>query len=153
MLCRPSHVCLGPQYVQQELFGQSHSEVGSNMQRCHRPQAKLAFVLGGLSACVRFTSIAAWVPVGLIIAFRRGKVTSRDNTKLYKCRNALHTLIGLCATYGFIGVILGCFIDRWFYGFWAIPSLGNIHFNVLLGKSSIPVHWILSRIYCDVNIS
>lgn len=49
----------------------------------------------------------------------------------------LHTFFGLCVTYGIIGIILGCCIDRWFYGFWAIPFLGNIHFNVLLGHGSL----------------
>ena len=47
----------------------------------------------------------------------------------------MNILFGLCFHFGLLGVILGCCIDRWFYGFWAIPFLGNIHFNVLLGKS------------------
>ena len=83
-------------------------------------------MLGGLSACVRFTALAAWIPVGLIIAFRSGESITRVKV--------LQTLIGLCGICGLIGVMLGCCIDRWFYGFWAMPVLGNIHFNVLLGK-------------------
>mmetsp|Transcript_13344 Transcript_13344/g.28971 ORF Transcript_13344/g.28971 Transcript_13344/m.28971 type:complete len:402 (-) Transcript_13344:1501-2706(-) len=132
-------VCLlvGMALLGPELFGNSQSselDAGSKTRWHHRPQAKLAFVLGGLSACVRFTSLAAWIPVGLIITFRSGVNCGRDDAKKYNYRNMLHTLFGLCVTYGLIGVILGCCIDRWFYGFWAIPFLGNIHFNVLLGK-------------------
>lgn len=110
-------------YSQKELFGQAHSG--------HRPQAKLAFVLGGLSACVRFTSLAAWIPVGLIVSFRMGWDAL---TQKYSYHAMVHTLIRLCAMYGFIGVVLGCCVDCWFYGFWTMPFLGNIHFNVLLGK-------------------
>ncbi|KAL7529741.1 hypothetical protein ACHAXR_004937, partial [Thalassiosira sp. AJA248-18] len=123
---------LGP-----ELFGQSYSEQdkenGNPPRYRHRPQAKLAFILGGLSACVRFTSLAAWITVGLIITIRSGMGSARGNSY----RNMLDTLIGLCVTYGLIGVILGCCIDCWFYGIWAIPFLGNIHFNVWLGHGSL----------------
>ncbi|KAL7551850.1 hypothetical protein ACHAWF_015051 [Thalassiosira exigua] len=130
--------CLGP-----ELFGRSSSEVEpeSMSQQRRRPRAKLAFILGGLSACVRFTSLAAWVPIGLIVALRSGHPSNssrkeHNGTKL-NGRKILHTLIGLCATHGAIGILLGCCIDRWFYGFWAIPFLGNIHFNVILGHGSL----------------
>eukprot|EP00578_Thalassiosira_sp_NH16_P019241 CAMPEP_0181099622 /NCGR_PEP_ID=MMETSP1071-20121207/12758_1 /TAXON_ID=35127 /ORGANISM="Thalassiosira sp., Strain NH16" /LENGTH=728 /DNA_ID=CAMNT_0023182297 /DNA_START=245 /DNA_END=2432 /DNA_ORIENTATION=- len=117
---------LGP-----ELFDQSN-----HRGQHHRPQAKLAFVLGGLSACVRFTSLAAWIPLGLAITLRDWVGTSHESKK-YRFSNVLHTLFGLCVTYGLIGTIFGCCIDRWFYGFWAIPFLGNIHFNVLLGHGSL----------------
>ena len=96
----------------------------------HFLRAKFAFILGGLSVCVRFTSLAAWIPIGMIISS-----TCRDNTKKYSYKCNMNILFGLCFHFGLLGVILGCCIDRWFYGFWAIPFLGNIHFNVLLGKS------------------
>lgn len=130
------------QHVLQEIFGRYPSELdsGSNPRRCHRLPAKLAFVLGGLGACVRFTSLAAWIPLGVIVTLRSRsnyKISSsgdNDNTKMHY-NMLLNTLIGLCATYGMLGVLLGCCIDRWFYGFWAVPFLGNIHFNIILGKS------------------
>lgn len=80
--------------------------------------------------CVRFTSLAAWIPIGLIISSK-----FRD----YKCNMSI--LFGLCVQFGLLGVILGCCIDFCFYGFWAIPFLGNIHFNVLLGKSQSTIHY------------
>ena len=123
----------------QELFGRlHHSKEGPDENSNNSGfsiRARIAFVLGGLSACVRFTSLAAWVPTGLIIAFRNGTRRSSDGTtEGFNYGHMLSTLFGLCGTYGLIGVILGCCIDCWFYGFWAVPFLGNIHFNVLLGK-------------------
>lgn len=111
-------ICLIMLILSQELFDVSHS---SNSKQ-HSLKAKLALVLGGLSACVRFTSLAAWVPLGIIVTVRS--------------KELLRTLFGLCALYGAVGVFLGCCIDRIMYGFWAIPFLGNFHFNVLLGASS-----------------
>ncbi|EED91619.1 dolichyl-phosphate-mannose-glycolipid alpha-mannosyltransferase [Thalassiosira pseudonana CCMP1335] len=106
-------------------------------QTFHRPQKKLAFVLGGLSACVRFTTLAAWIPLGLIISFRSG----------FNYKSMIDTLFGICAMYGAAGVVIGCIIDRYFYGFWAIPLLGNFHFNVVLGNGSLygthPAFWYI----------
>ena len=124
----------------QERFGRlHHSKEGPDKNSNNRGfsiRARIAFVLGGLSACVRFTSLAAWVPIGLIIAHRNGKSgrSSVGKTEEYHYGHMLSTLFGLCGAYGLIGVIFGCCIDCWFYGFWAVPFLGNIHFNVLLGK-------------------
>ena len=50
--------------------------------------------------------------------------------KLSRIRN--HNF--LCAFFGFVGIFIGCLIDRYFYGFWAVPLLGNFHFNVIEGK-------------------
>ena len=83
---------------------------------------------------MRFTALAAWIPVGLIISFNSGKAIGVSDAKQYSYKRMLSTLLGLCVPFGSIGVALGCCVDRWFYGFWAIPFLGNIHFNVLLGK-------------------
>lgn len=84
--------------------------------------------------CVRFTSLAAWIPIGLFIAFRSEKATDSTDTKKNSYHRMMSTLFGCCVPFGFVGVALGCCIDRWFYGFWAVPFLGNIHFNVVLGK-------------------
>ena len=145
-------VCLlfGIVLLSSELFGQysADSKVGHHT----RLQAKVAFIVGGLSACIRFTSLAAWVPMGLIISYRSGICDNTNNdknkkkkNKKYSYRDMIHKLFGLCVTYGLLGVILGCCIDRYFYGFWAIPFLGNIHFNVLLGHGSLygtyPLLW------------
>lgn len=100
-------------------------------------------MLGGLSACVSFTALAAWIHAGLIIAFRSGESITRDGANKCSYVKVLQTLIGLCGICGLIGVMLGCCIDRWFYGFWAMPVLGNIHFNVLLGKL-----FISRALYC-----
>lgn len=125
---------LGP-----ELFGDI-SVVKRDQQRLrqHRLQARIAFVLGGLSACVRFTSLAAWIPIGIIIVLRENNTTAKKK---------LGTLFGLCAANGLFGVVLGCCVDRWMYGFWAVPFLGNFHFNAVLGLGSLygthPMMWYI----------
>lgn len=133
----------------------------------------MAFVVGGLSACVRFTALAAWIPLGLIVAIRSGFVYDcntfevSNNTQSNATKNVsglkrdyetakslsfrrrrycsykamCKTLFGLCALYGTVGIAIGCLIDRLMYGFWAIPFLGNFHFNVLLGTCQNCVHW------------
>jgi hypothetical protein len=120
-----SNIILSHPYLKQELIGQTRpsgkSHGGSSDSSTWR--ARIAFILGGLGVCVRFTSLAAWIPIGLILVLGS---TSK-----------IRTLFGLCAHCGLFGVLLGCCVDRWFYGFWAIPFLGNIHFNVLLGKSQL----------------
>lgn len=125
-------VCLvvGITLLGEELFNQNDQLLCRN-----RLQTKLAFIIGGLSACVRFTSLSAWIPIGCIISYRSGLLVI--NRQRYSYKNMMHTLFGTCALFGMMGVIIGCCIDRFFYGFWAIPFLGNIHFNVILGKSSL----------------
>jgi len=91
-----------------------------------RPTSALAFVLGGLSVCVRFTAIAAWIPIGFVCSVRRRTV-----------QESLAIFFGLCACFGFLGVLLGTVLDRFFYGFWAVPFLGSFHFNVMQGNGSL----------------
>jgi phosphatidylinositol glycan class B len=138
MLLMVGVVLLGP-----ELFDVSTSATMKRGQRWfhrHRQQARLAFMVGGLSACVRFTSLAAWIPMGLIITLRE-KTTSEK----------FGTIFGLCATNGILGVVLGCIVDRWIYGFWAIPFLGNFHFNAILGLGSLyGSHPLLWYIYAGI---
>ncbi|KAL3815480.1 hypothetical protein ACHAXA_000717 [Cyclostephanos tholiformis] len=124
---------LGP-----DLFGESRFSGPNSGGKHELPRrTKVAFVLGGLSVCMRFTSLAAWIPIGLIISFRSGKTTDSPRTKKNSHFRMMRTLLGCCVPFGFFGVLMGCCIDRWFYGFWAIPFLGNIHFNVLLGQGSL----------------
>ena len=132
MLLMVGIALLGP-----ELFG----DVSVMKLRRHRLQARIAFVLGGLSACVRFTSLAAWIPIGIIIVLR-GHTTAKQK---------LDTLFGLCAANGLLGVLLGFCVDRYFFGFWAVPFLGNFHFNAILGLGSLyGTHPMLWYIYAGV---
>ena len=108
-----------------DLFG-INQKGDSARTRDIRPISALAFILGGLSVCVRFTAIAAWIPIGIFCSLR--KKTTRER---------LGTLFGLCACFGFLGVLLGTLLDRIFYGFWAVPFLGSIHFNVIQGNGSL----------------
>jgi hypothetical protein len=87
-------------------------------------RACLAFFLGGISSAIRFTSLAAFVPMGFILAFRRqpGSVGSM-----------LGFLFGSCALFGLLGIVATLVVDKIFYGFWVVPFLGNFHFNVILG--------------------
>lgn len=82
----------------------------------------VAFVLGGMSVAVRFTSLAAFVPVGVLLALQRPTLFQR-----------IRFLIIPCALFGIVGIALSLFVDRCFYGFWAVPFLGSIHFNVIQG--------------------
>lgn len=95
--------------------------------------ARVAFLLGGLSVVIRFTALAAWIPIGLIICARRKSIKS-----------SFYYLWHICILPGLAGVVLGCIIDRYFYGFWAIPFLGSFHFNALLGR-------FIYNIYIDVE--
>lgn len=135
MLLMVGIALLGP-----ELFGDVSVARDKQVYR-HRMKTRLAFVLGGLSACVRFTSLAAWIPIGVIIVLRENATAKQK----------LGTLFELCAVNGLLGVALGCCVDRWVYGFWAIPFLGNFHFNAILGLGSLyGTHPMLWYIYAGV---
>lgn len=135
MLLMAGIALLGP-----ELFDDV-SVVKENQLCRHRLQARIAFVLGGLSACVRFTSLAAWIPIGIIIVLRKNTTAKQK----------LATLFGLCAANGLLGVLLGCCVDRYFFGFWAVPFLGNFHFNAILGLGSLyGTHPMLWYIYAGI---
>jgi len=87
-------------------------------------RACLAFFLGGLSCSIRFTSLAAFVPMGLILSFRAQPKTFRS---------VLIYIICICALFGLLGMASTLALDYHMYGFPAFPLLGNIHFNVILG--------------------
>ena len=110
-----------------ELLGDNlnYDRSKSNANRI-RIKAKIAFLLGGIGVAIRFTSLAAWIPIGLITSIRSTS-NFRDFTSL---------TFALCAFYGGMGLLIGCIIDFYFYGFFEVlPFLGNFHFNVILGKS------------------
>lgn len=87
------------------------------------PRSCLAFFLGGLSCSIRFTSLAAFVPMGIILSVSGSK--SLISTMNY--------LIGVCALFGLSGLAVTVALDRYMYGFPAVPFLGSIQFNVLEG--------------------
>lgn len=100
-------------------------------QRC-----ALAFFLGGLSVAMRFTSVASFVPLGLLLTIEQ------------KPRRKLPFLLGICTPFALLGVFVSAVVDRWFYGFWTIPFLGSFHFNAILGLSTLygshPWFWYLT---------
>ena len=110
--------------VSPELFGNQTSQ-SSFLKAC------LAFFMGGLSTAIRFTSCIAFVVIGIILATRRG--------------HFLTYIIFPCALFGVLGISAAMLVDRYFYGFWTIPLLGNIHFNVIEGNAELygthPWHW------------
>lgn len=72
---------------------------------------------------VRFTSLAAWIPIGILLALQRPRLVDR-----------MYYLVMPCALFGLVGIGLSLIVDRYFYGFWTIPFLGSLHFNVVLGE-------------------
>jgi GPI mannosyltransferase 3 len=120
-----------------ELLGTKMSSSSmSTLRQC------LCFLLGGFSVAMRFSSIAAWVPMGIILAFQP-TLHHRQSWML-----ALLVLIRICALFGCLGIGIACVVDHYFYGFWTIPFLGSFHFNVLLGNSRLygshPWHWYIT---------
>ncbi|CAB9497012.1 GPI mannosyltransferase 3 [Seminavis robusta] len=111
----------------------------------------LCFLLGGCSVAMRFSSIAAWVPMGVILAIQQSQESTQQSsaTAWYsKLQPALVTLLGTCAVFGAMGIGIACVVDYCVYGFWTIPFLGSFHFNVLLGNSALygshPWHWYIT---------
>jgi Alg9-like mannosyltransferase family len=72
---------------------------------------------------VRFTSLAAWIPIGILLALQRPRLVER-----------IYYLVMPCALFGLVGIGLSLIVDRYFYGFWTIPFLGSLYFNVVLGE-------------------
>ena len=48
---------------------------------------------------------------------------------------AFNYLFLVCAFGGFLGFLSTVILDRAIFGVWAIPVLGNLHFNVIEGKT------------------
>mmetsp|Transcript_310 Transcript_310/g.449 ORF Transcript_310/g.449 Transcript_310/m.449 type:complete len:598 (+) Transcript_310:130-1923(+) len=102
---------------------------------------KIAFILGGMSVAIRFTALAAWVPLGILWAL----YSQSNGTSIQKL---FHRLLNPCASYGLVGLLFSMVVDRYFYNFWTLPVLGNLHFNVIEGLGSLygthPTHWYLT---------
>jgi hypothetical protein len=79
-----------------------------------------------MSVAVRFTSVAAFVPVGIILALRQPTPLGR-----------IGYLFLPCALFGLAGVMIAMIVDYLFFGFWTIPFLGNFHFNVVLDYADL----------------
>jgi phosphatidylinositol glycan class B len=97
-----------------------------------------------LSVSIRFSSIAAWAPLGLITSLRLSSAPSIRSHGLKETAlewNKCFKAWGFCAFFGMLGLLLSCLVDRYYYGFWALPFLGNFHFNVLLGMLFPCFHW------------
>jgi GPI mannosyltransferase 3 len=94
----------------------------------------VAFFLGGLGVIIRFTTIAAFIPMGIILALRYKSWTHR-----------IRFITFVCAFCGLLGIGFGMVVDRVFYGFWTIPFLANFHFNAILNFAKLyghhPAHW------------
>ena len=86
-------------------------------------RAWIAFFIGGICVSIRFTCLTAYIPMGIILA---------RQTKTAKA--AITYVFGVCALAGFLGFFSTVLLDRAMYGVWAIPVLGNFHFNVIQGK-------------------
>eukprot|EP00978_Attheya_sp_CCMP212_P023433 scaffold71755_cov88-Attheya_sp.AAC.1 len=124
-------------------------------------RAKLAFVLGGWSVAIRFTSLSAWIPMGLLLA--RQQQTQREQQLLVipsketanvcwkRKRRRLLEFGGYVwkvpALFGALGVGLAMILDRYCFGMgrWVIPAWGSFEFNVLQGNGALygthPWHW------------
>lgn len=50
-------------------------------------------------------------------------------------KSAFTYIFLVCALAGLLGFLSTVILDRALFGFWAIPVLGNFHFNVIEGKS------------------
>lgn len=111
--------------------------VGNVDARFSSFRACIVFLVGGISVALRFTTIAAFVPMGILLALR--------------CRSTLSKLGYLilpCAVFGLAGLALAMAVDRRFFGLWTVPFLGNFHFNVILDRAGMygthPSHWYFS---------
>jgi hypothetical protein len=67
-----------------------------------------------------FTCLTAYIPMGII----RARQTKTAFTYLFL----------VCALGGLLGFLSTVILDRAIFGVWAIPVLGNFHFNVIQGK-------------------
>lgn len=111
--------------------------IGNVDKKNFAARACAAFIMGGLAIVIRFTAIAAFVPMGFILAARYKNYSSK-----------IGFLILPCALCGLLGIGMGMAVDRLFFGFWTIPFLGNFHFNAILNFAGLygvhPAHWYVS---------
>mmetsp|Transcript_18833 Transcript_18833/g.51592 ORF Transcript_18833/g.51592 Transcript_18833/m.51592 type:complete len:726 (+) Transcript_18833:131-2308(+) len=97
-------------------------------------RASLAFFLGGLATSIRSTAIAAYVPLGLVLAVSEPTIVSQITYLLHPC-----------ALFGGLGLAAAACVDRLGFGIWTLPALGNFYFNAVENHASLygahPWHW------------
>jgi GPI mannosyltransferase 3 len=91
-------------------------------------RSNVAFCIGGISVAIRFTSVAAYIPMGILLAWKVCNPTWSSRIRF---------VCSCCAGWGLMGVCTSMLVDRWFFGFWTLPLLGNFHFNVLLNQARL----------------
>jgi GPI mannosyltransferase 3 len=110
-------------------------------------RACLAFWLGGLCVSIRSTAIAAFVPMGILLALHQYS-SSSSSSCLAGCYSFALYLVFPCATFGLAGIVVAMCVDWYFFGFWTMPFLGNFHFNAVLDHAALfgshPWHWYIS---------
>lgn len=74
-------------------------------------RAWLAFFLGGICMSIRFTCLAAYIPMGIILARRT--------------QSAFTYLFLVCALSGLFGFLLTIILDRVMFGVW------YVHYEIL----------------------
>jgi GPI mannosyltransferase 3 len=138
------------------LLPSSYSSIqGPRSRNHHRRRACWAFYLGGLSTAIRFTALAAFVPMGLLLAHQSASSPCQQDPaqKNITARPRWFAtfatyLLWPCAAFGLAGIATSVVLDRIMYGFWTVPFLGLIHFNVVLNYASLygshPWHWYFS---------
>lgn len=83
----------------------------------------LAMFLGGLSVAIRFSSVAFWIPVGLLFCY---------------LSESMFLSFALSLVAALLGLLASLIIDKSMYPStlnFVFPSLGSFHFNVILGMS------------------
>jgi GPI mannosyltransferase 3 len=138
------------------LLSSSSSSFRGTKSRNHRRRRRafVAFYLGGLSTAIRFTALAAFVPMGLLLANQfassqqQQSPAQKHTSRLRRIRSFASYLLWPCAAFGVAGIATSVVLDRVMYGFWTVPFLGLIHFNVVLNYASLygshPWHWYFS---------
>lgn len=110
------------------------TEKTPNTSRFSTMRACFAFFLGGICVSIRFTCLTAYIPMGIILSL---------HTKTTK--TAISYLFRVCALAGMLGFVCTVVLDRAMFRVWAIPVLGNFHFNVIQGNGSLygthPFYW------------
>ena len=100
-------------------------------------RSAFGFFLGGIAVSIRGTAVTAFLPFGLMLSLRQ--------PTLYK---KFEYVLLVCALPAVTGLILSICIDRFYFGFWAVPMLGNLHFNLVENKAILygdhPWHWYFS---------
>lgn len=112
----------------------------NELHNCYSNRYALAFFLMGITvAGVRFTSLAAFLPLFLYTLFLQ------QQHQIPTSKPTLYRFLLFSCFYGFMGILISCIIDRFFYGFWTIVSLNNFYINIVRNYSSLygthPFYW------------